>query len=265
MQAAEPGELGSLEAGDHAEDAHLFGVLQLGLEADHVPERAECVVLPELHHGIGPASGSRIVEPDRFHRPVAQCLAPALGHDLDRQAAVEIRRRGFPLLEHGLVAGKECIDEGRVLRLVHRAVEIIGAGARGTRLAVARLEPGNGRIDTVAMDHRRDGIEEGERTFTCQFGNRPAQGRRGEGARRDDDTAPGLGRQAGDFTAIDRDQRVRLEARRDVLRKAVAIDGKCAACRKLVLVAGTHDEGRGAPHLLVQQSDGVVLPIIGTE
>src|SRR5579883_84059 len=40
MEAAEPCELGLLEAGDHAEDALLLGMLQLRLEADHVVERA---------------------------------------------------------------------------------------------------------------------------------------------------------------------------------------------------------------------------------
>ncbi len=37
MQAAETRELGIGQARDHAEDAHLLGMLQLGLEADHVP------------------------------------------------------------------------------------------------------------------------------------------------------------------------------------------------------------------------------------
>ena len=36
---------------------HLLGMLELGLEADHVPQRAELVVLPQLDHGIGPAPG----------------------------------------------------------------------------------------------------------------------------------------------------------------------------------------------------------------
>jgi hypothetical protein len=53
MQAAEPGELGVLQPGNGAEHAHLLAVLQLGLEADHVVERAELVVLAQLHDGIG--------------------------------------------------------------------------------------------------------------------------------------------------------------------------------------------------------------------
>ena len=100
MQAAEPRELRFAEARDHAEDAHLLGVLQLGLEADHVPQRAERVVLAQLHDRVGPrAAAVRIVEADRLHRSEAQRFAPALGHDLDRQAAVEVGRRGLPFLE----------------------------------------------------------------------------------------------------------------------------------------------------------------------
>ena len=40
MQAAQPGELGALQPGDAAEDAHLLAMLQLGLEPDDVVERA---------------------------------------------------------------------------------------------------------------------------------------------------------------------------------------------------------------------------------
>src|SRR3546814_4323115 len=54
MQAAEARELGVFQAGNGAEDAGLLAVLQLGLEADDVVERAERIVLAELHHGVGP-------------------------------------------------------------------------------------------------------------------------------------------------------------------------------------------------------------------
>ena len=116
MQAAEPGEFGVLEPGNGAEDALLRAVLQLGLEADHVVERAELVVLAQLHDGVGLHRRIvRIGEPDRLHRPVAQRLAAALGHHLDRQAAVEIGRVGLPVLEVDLLAGEQRVDEGVVL------------------------------------------------------------------------------------------------------------------------------------------------------
>ena len=113
MQAAEPGEFGVLQPGNGAEDALLRAVLQLGLEADDVVERAELVVLAQLHDGIGfHRRIVRVGEPDRLHRAVAQRLAAALGHHLDRQAAVEIGRVGFPVLEVGLFARKQRVDEG---------------------------------------------------------------------------------------------------------------------------------------------------------
>jgi hypothetical protein len=59
----------------------------------------------------------RIGEAHRLHRPEAQRLGAAFGHDLDRQAAVEIGR-AFPFLEFGLLAGQQRLDEGLVLRLV---------------------------------------------------------------------------------------------------------------------------------------------------
>ena len=115
MQPAEAGELGVLQARDHAEDPRLLAVFQLGLEADHVEQRAERIVLPELHDRVGfLVRPVRIREPDRLHRPVSQGLASALGHDLDRQAAVEIRRP-LPLLEARLVAIEQRAHEGVVL------------------------------------------------------------------------------------------------------------------------------------------------------
>ena len=69
VDSAEPRELGILKPGNSAEDAHLLAMLQLGLEADHVPQGAERIVLPELDDGIGPTAGARIVEADGFIGP----------------------------------------------------------------------------------------------------------------------------------------------------------------------------------------------------
>ena len=52
MQAAEPRELGHSESRDRAEHARLLAMFELGLEADHVPQRAERIVLAELHDGV---------------------------------------------------------------------------------------------------------------------------------------------------------------------------------------------------------------------
>src|SRR3546814_19048286 len=110
MQAAEARELCVVQAGNGADDAGLLAVVQLGLEADDVVERAERIVLAELHHGVGPLVAVRVVQADRLHRAVAQRLRPALGHHLDGQAALEVGRRLFPPLEIGLLDWKGVVS-----------------------------------------------------------------------------------------------------------------------------------------------------------
>src|SRR3546814_13822618 len=80
---------------------------------------------------------------------------------LDGQAALEVGRRLFPLLEIGLLAGDERGDESLVLRLVERAVHVVGGAAAGAGLVVARLHPGLGEVDRLLVDDGRDGIEIG--------------------------------------------------------------------------------------------------------
>ena len=107
----------------------LLAIFQLGLEADHVEQRAERVVLAQLHDGVGPLAGARIGQADRLHRPEAQGLAPALGHHLDRQAALEIGRVALPLLELGLLAASSASTKASYCVLVQRAVDVVGAAA----------------------------------------------------------------------------------------------------------------------------------------
>src|SRR5262249_31033311 len=138
MEAAESRELRLLEPRYRAEDALLRTVFQLGLESDHVVERAELVVLTKLHDGIRFYGWIvRVGQPDRFHRSMPQCLVAALGHHFDRQAAVEIRRVGFPVLEVGLFARDQRMDEGVVLFFCQRTIDVVRAGAPGAGLVVA--------------------------------------------------------------------------------------------------------------------------------
>jgi hypothetical protein len=117
VQAAEAGELGVLQARDHAEGLGLGAVLQLGLEADHVEQGAQRIVLTQLDDGVGlDLRVARIGQADGLHRAVAQGLAAALGHHLDGQAAVEIGDV-LPVLELGLGAVDQGVDEGLVLAL----------------------------------------------------------------------------------------------------------------------------------------------------
>ena len=148
VQAAEPGEFRVLQSGNGAENTHLLAVFQLGLEADHVEQRAELIVLAQLHHGVGLQVGlARIGQAERLHRAVAQRFAAALRHHLDRQATVEIRCRRLPFVKRCLVAADQRVDEGVVLFACERAVDVIGARAAGTGFVIARLEPGGIQID----------------------------------------------------------------------------------------------------------------------
>src|SRR3546814_15699886 len=110
-------------------------MLELGLEADHVPQRAERIVLTELDNGPGPAAGARIVESDTLHRAKAQRFDPALGHHLDRHAALEIGRVGLPILERGLFSLAQPLDEGELLLLLSPAAAIILSAAARPHIA----------------------------------------------------------------------------------------------------------------------------------
>ena len=195
---------------------------------------------------------------------MAQRFAPALGHHLDRQAAVEIGRAGFPIVKHGLVAGEQRVDEGVILFARERAIDVVGAGAAGAGLVVARLEPGLFEIDGFAMHDRRDGVEKGERVFAGQRADRGGEIGRGERAGRDDDAVPFVRRQR-DFAARERDERMGGERRRHRGGKSVAIDRQRAARRHLVAVGRAHHQRAEPAHFLMQQADRVVVLVVGAE
>ena len=224
MHAPEPGELRLFEPGDHAEDASLLAVFELGLEADDVEEGAERIVLPELDDRVGLDLGIMGVgEAERLHRPMAQGLAAALGHHFDRQAAVEIGR-ALEFAKLGLLRREKRVDEGLVLVAGHRAVDVsLGAAARPF-LVVARLHPCHAHVDRVAMHDRRDRVEEGERALAGQPADRLGQRFGGERPGGDDDIVPVLGRQAGDLVALDGYERMAEDGRFDAVREAVAVD-----------------------------------------
>ncbi len=183
-------------------------MLQLRLEADHVPQRAKRVVLAKLDDRVRPAAGPRIIEANGLHRTEAQRVAAAVRHHLDRQAAIEVGRRSLPLLEGCLVAGQQRVDERFVFGLRHWAIEIIRAGPSRSDFVVTRLKPGNRRVDAVAMHDRCDRIEEGEEVFPGQPRKRGAQCRRRQRARGDDGVLPVIGWQAVELAAFDGNERV---------------------------------------------------------
>ena len=108
VQAAEPRELRAGKARDGAEYPDLIAVLQFGLEAHHVEQGAELVVLPQLHDRVGLLRGlMRIGETERLHRPEGQhALQAAVGHHLDGQAALEVKLGLLEIAERNLLAVK---------------------------------------------------------------------------------------------------------------------------------------------------------------
>src|SRR5262249_6735913 len=147
VKPAKARELRVLQARYGAEDARLLAVAELGLKADHVVERAERVVLAQLYDGIGfLVRRVRIGEADRLHRSKAQGFGSALRHHLDRQTAFEIGRL-LELLELGFLACKQRCYEGVILRLIERAIDVIGAVTARARFVVARLKPRAAHVD----------------------------------------------------------------------------------------------------------------------
>ena len=72
-------------------------------------------------------------------------------------------------------------------------------------------------------------------------------------------------RQAGDFGAVDLDQRMVVQRLGDGGRKAVAIDRQRAAGGHLVGVGRAHDQRAQPAHFGVQQADRVVGGVVGAE
>ena len=84
MNATQTRELGVLQTGDGAKDGALVAVFELGLKADHVVERAECIILAQLHDGGGFVCWVvGVGETDRFHRTIRKRFRASFGHHFD--------------------------------------------------------------------------------------------------------------------------------------------------------------------------------------
>src|SRR5262245_25166109 len=107
VKPAQAGEFRLLHGGNSTEDPDLLAVFKLGLEANHVEQRAEPVVLPELDNCIWLVVWIvRIGKAEWLHGPMPRRFGSALGHHLNWQTAVEIGCVRFPLMEACLVAGQ---------------------------------------------------------------------------------------------------------------------------------------------------------------
>src|SRR5690606_34366999 len=82
-------DLRVLETGDQPDDLLLIAPLEPRLEADERPHPSRRVLLPELHHGVGPAASARVLEAHWLHGPEARRVVAAPRQFLDGHAALE--------------------------------------------------------------------------------------------------------------------------------------------------------------------------------
>ena len=101
MHLAEACKLRLLQPGDHSEYAPLLGVLEVGLESDHVEERAGQVVLAELDDRIRPPSGPWVRQTNWTHGAERESIVPAAGKHFDGQAALEVSACSHALTDVG--------------------------------------------------------------------------------------------------------------------------------------------------------------------
>ena len=217
MQAAKSGEARIFQPRNKTEHIGLRAIFQLGLKADHIKQSAQRIVLAQLHHGM--RFNIRIMgigQAARFHRPVPQRIASARRHHFNRQAAIEIGRVFFPFLKIRRVAFYQRVEKSIILRLVHRAVDIVLAGATGAKLVITRLVPANIHIHAVAINNRCNRIKKRQLVAAGHFADKLRQGRRGERAGCDDDMLP-VGRNFSHFGARDCNVWVRFNFRRHAL------------------------------------------------
>src|ERR1043165_9409626 len=191
----------------------------------------------------------RVREADWFHRPVAQRVWAALGHDLDGQATLEIGGCCLKFLECRFFAGKQRREERLVLRFIQRAVDVVGAASAWPDFVVARLEPTDIHIDGLAVNDRRDGVEKRKLRLTGQRLDRGSKRGRGEGTGGDDDVVPSSWWKAIDLPAYDLDEPMRLEFLAHLVGKTIAVDCQGTSGRQLVRIGGGHDQRAGAAHL----------------
>ena len=123
------------ERRDHLEDPLLLGVREPRLEADQVVRGAVAVLGPQLHDRVRALPGARIAQADRPHRPErAASSGAALGHHLDRQAALEVARL-LEVVRRDLAARATAATNASYSRLVERAVDVVAdAGVAALRV-----------------------------------------------------------------------------------------------------------------------------------
>ena len=214
---------------------------------------------------MGPSPGRmffgrpvRVIEADRLHGPVSQRVHAARCHYLDRHAAFEIWRVGFPFAELGLLTVEQALMKGQVLLLRHRAVDVVL-----TPLVPAGGHPADVHVYAVAVNDWRDGVEKGEAIFAGRRHYTLRKSLRGQRAGCHDG---GAGRGEGiDPLAHDLKIGQCAQFALDLFGKDIAIDSHSAARGNPRFLACSHDEAVQPPHFMMKQSDGVVFVVVGAK
>ena len=235
---------------------------QLGLEAHYVEQSAEPIVLPELDYGVRFCGTMRVGQTKRFHWTMPQRFVPALCHDFDRQAAIEVRNNLFPFVKGDLLRAEQGVDKGVVLLARKRAIDVVGARSAGSGLVVARLPPGDRHIDAIAVNDGGNRVKESQRVLAGALCDRICEPGRGEGPGCDDHAVPVCRRERHNLFAPDLDKRMLGERRCDGRREAFAIDGERGSGGHLIGIGAAQDQRAEPAHLLMKKPDRIVLLVV---
>jgi hypothetical protein len=200
----------------------------------------------------------RVVEPDRLHRPVAQGVDPALGHDLDRHAALEVGGVRLPLLEHALLAVEQPLVERQVLLLVHRAVDVVLAA-----LVPPRGHPAHIHVDAVVVHDRAIASKNARLSLPVARPMLSASDAAVSGPG-GDDGQPGVGQRVHLF-ARDLEAGEGSQLTLHLGRKHLAVHRHRRSGGHPRNFARAHHQRVQPPHLVVQQADRVVLVVVRAE
>ena len=155
------------------------------------------------------------------------------------------------------------IDEGLILILRHRAIEIGFLFFFGLALVIARLHPGDVHVYAVGIDNRRDGIKERQTIRASFLGDGFAKFRRGQGARGENPVA--FVRQLINLFKRHGNILMRINLCGDPFGKNLAIHSQSTARWQAMFFRAFHDQTVRGTHFPMQKPHSVLFVIIRTE
>ena len=210
-----------MQRGNHRKHALLLRKLEARLKADQIIDRAQRIVLSELHNGVRLFARLRVFEADGLHRAVAERILAPARHDLNGHAALE----DVLVLKamHGRFLGSlQCFHKGDILVFFHRAVDIIRISA-----VIPRGEPRLFHVDRRECNEGRSRVKKAHVFLATEIVlNGRAHRVASQRARRDDDRRF---RNFCDLFFDHCDLRMTADLLRHHAGKAVPVNGQRAA------------------------------------